>query len=433
MANDSRMQNAVLRNGTLWCAHTVMLAATPTAAGVGVGGTANPDIRSGVQWWQIDQTIEPAVLVDPITGLGGTPPLQRGRIEDPTANNCHNGSGGTSAVVTCDTTGEQVGEFFAYPNISVNQNNDVLIGYTKFSNLTYPNAGYSMRLAADPLNTMRDQAIYRPGQANYNIGAGAANTTARQNRWGDYSASQTDPLNDTDFWTVQEYAGTVRDFGIGLAGNWETWWALVKPSTAAPSITGNLIISEFRLRGPQGVRDEFVELYNPSNTAIVVNTTDNSDGWALAFSTTAGTISGVAVIPNGTVIPARGHFLVASNPDSANGPTVTYSLNTYPGATNPSTSVRGADSDTGWSLDLADNGGLAIFKTSTVANFAVANRMDSVGFVSTPVGLFKEGAGIPDVSPAGLQHTFFRNLASGLPKDTGDNAADFVFADPAVR
>ena len=104
----------------------------------------------------------------------------------------------------------------------------------------------------------------------------------RQNRWGDYSSSQTDPANDTDFWTIQEYSGVVRDFGIGLAGNWETWWAQIKPTGAVPTTTGNLIISEFRLRGPQGVRDEFVKLYNPGTEPLIVSTTDNSDGWALA-------------------------------------------------------------------------------------------------------------------------------------------------------
>jgi hypothetical protein len=208
MTNDSRIQNAVLRDGTLWTTHTVMLAATPTAANVAVGGTANvnPDVRSGIQWWAIDPTVE--------TGLS-TPPLQRGRIEDPTADNCHNGAGNLrTADPTCDTSTEQKGQFFAYPSISVNKNNDMLIGYTQFSAVTYPSAAYSIRLSTDPANTMRDPVVYRPGQANYNIGSGSG--TSRQNRWGDYSTAQTDPINDTEFWTLQEYA--VHSAAIFLAG-----------------------------------------------------------------------------------------------------------------------------------------------------------------------------------------------------------------------
>jgi hypothetical protein len=425
MANDSRIQNAVLRAGSLWTTHTVMLAQTPTLAGVAVGGAGNPDTHSAIQWWQIDPTQE--------TGASNpTSVLQRARIEDTTATNCHNGSAGTSAVPPCNGTATaQFGQFYAYPNIAVNQNNDVVIGFSQFSNLTYASAAYAYRANTDPINTTRDPAIYRPGQSNYNLGAGTGNTVNRQNRWGDYSGSQTDPLNDTDFWVVQEYAGARRDFGIGIAGPWETWYALIKPSTAAPSLSGNLIISEFRLRGPQGVNDEFVELYNPGASALMVNTTDNSDGWSLAYSTTAGVVTAVAVIPNGTVIPAKGHLLIARDQDPAAGPTLVYSLNTYPGSTNPSTLVRGSDSDVGYAIDNADNGGFALFKTSTVANFSVATRMDSVGFASTPAGLFKEGTGIPDIAVAGLQQTLFRNSASGSPKDTDNNVADFIFADPA--
>lgn len=436
MANDSRMQNAVLRNGTLWCAHTVMLAATATPAGVSVGGAANPDIRSGIQWWEVDPTIE--AQLDPVTGLG-TPPIQRARIEDPTANNCHNGSGGLSTVPTCDTTLEQVGEFFAFPNISVNANKDVLIGFSKFSPLTYPSGGYVIRRNADAPNTTRDQVVFRPGQANYNLGAGTGAT--RQNRWGDYSASQTDPLDDTKFWTVQEYAGTVRDFGIGLAGNWETWWAQVDPAATQPSTSGNLLINEFRLRGPQGARDEYVELVNPGTTPVIVTTTDNSDGWSLVFSADGTAITNVfAVIPNGTVVPAKGRFLVANNPDGATAPTLVYSLNAYPAQP----SVRGADSDVGYSVNLLDNGGLALFRTATQANYAAGTRIDSVGFSTIAAGLFKEGAGIPamTVQPT-TNFAFFRDLCGkggsqtqlggcptlGLPKDSNDNAVDFVFVD----
>jgi len=429
MANDSRIQNAVLRGGSLWTTHTVMLSATPQLAGVCIGGTSvcgvgtNIDNHSGIQWWQINPTIE--------TGLAQAP-IQRGRIEDATADNCHDGNGGTRATGLCVSTATQVGTFFAFPNISVNMNNDVMIGFSQFSPLTWPTSTYAFRANGDAANTTRDPVVFRPGQDRYNIGAGAANTTARQNRWGDYSSAQTDPLDDTNFWVIQEYGGTHRsDFLGALAGPWETWWALVKPSSPQPTTSGSLIISEFRLRGPQGAQDEYVELFNPGTSPLIVSTTDNSDGWALA-SNNGTTTTGVSVIPNGTVIPAKGHFLFARNPDGTSGlgPTVTYSLNSYAG--NP---VRGADSDTGYHLDIADNVGIAIFKTSTIANFSLATRMDAAGFSSMPAGLFKEGNGIPAIStttPLG-QYTFYRDLSFGDPKDTGFNESDFVLIDTAIE
>lgn len=420
MANDSRIQNTVLRNGKLWTVHTVMLAATNTAAGTGFG-TSNPDVRSAVQWWQIDPTIE--------TGAAAAP-LQRARIEDPAADNCHNGASANRSS-GCTGTSFQTGEFFAFPNISVNKDDDVFIGFTRFSAFAYPSSAYAIRRASDTANTTRDLAVYRPGQANYNIGSGTGST--RQNRWGDYSAAQTDPVNDTDFWTVQEYSGTYRnDFLGSYACPWETWWALVSPSATAPVSTGTLLINEFRLRGPQGVRDEYVELVNPGTAPLIVKASDGSEGWALAFSADGTAVTGVAVIPNGTVIPPGGHFLLCDNPDSTAGGTsaLTYSLNAYAGI-----AARGADSDTGWALDLADNGGLALFTTSKAASFAAGTRVDSVGFATIAAGLFKEGTGIAAIAattPAG-QMAFQRDHASGAPKDTGDNAADFRFVDPVAE
>jgi hypothetical protein len=58
-----------------------------------------------------------------------------------------------------------------------------------------------------------------------------------------------------------------------------------------------LIISEFRVRGPNGANDEFIELYNNSGADHTV--AGGGTGYAVAAS------NGVArcVVPNGTVIP----------------------------------------------------------------------------------------------------------------------------------
>ena len=177
-AGDSRVQNLVLRNGSLWCAQTVFLPAG--------NGT-----RAAAQWWEINPS--------------GTV-VQFGRVDDSTGT-----------------------RHFAYPSIAVNRNSDVLVGYSAFSATTYPSASYSFRFTSDPLNVLQSERVYKDGESSYL----KLDPATGFNAWGEYSATVVDPLNDLDLWTVQEYAS------LPVAGvdRWGTWWAQVDLSTPAD---GNL-------------------------------------------------------------------------------------------------------------------------------------------------------------------------------------------------
>jgi len=187
---------------------------------------------------------------------------------------------------------------------------------------------------------------------------------------------------------------------------------VVAPPTSA------LIISEFRFRGPNAAQDEFVELYNNTDADITVSTTDGSAGWALVGS------DGTArfVIPNGTIIPARGHYLGTNSAG--------YSLNNYGG-------TGAADGDNTYTADIADNSGIALFRTSNSANFTLAERLDAAGYTTAPA-LYREGAGFPTggaETTGNLEYSFFRdyrNGGTGFPRDSGDNAADFLSVDTAA-
>jgi hypothetical protein len=183
-------------------------------------------------------------------------------------------------------------------------------------------------------------------------------------------------------------------------------------SSVVTSATGNLIISEFRLRGPNGANDEFIEIYNASDVAHTVASVDGSSGYALAASDGSARF----VIPNGTVIPARGHYLGANS--------VGYSLAAY-----PSGSGATATGDAIYTADIADNAGIALFATSNPANFNLANRFDAVGSTSEANTLYKEGTGYPALTPFSINYSFYRNLINGAPKDTNNNTADFLFVD----
>jgi hypothetical protein len=430
MANDSRINNAVLRNGSLWTSHHVMVGAAPAPPGTPYN-TANPDIKTAAQWWQINPTVE--------TG-GAVPPIQRGRIVDPLADNCNSASATSNPAERAGCPGQR-GQFFIFVGIAVNKNNDVLLGFTQSSPLTYPSGAYAMRRAADPPNTMRDVVVFRSGASNYNIGSGSG--TARQNRWGDYSMSMTDPIDDTDFWTTQEYSPP-RTFLTalgGIAAPWATWWARVSPNGQQPSNTGTLLINEFRFRGPAGILDEFIELYNPSTTPVRVRSSDASEGWAIARSTDGVTGTPFVTVPEGVVVPAKGTYLIGTNPVSgvAANENLYYSLNLHPSqtATNFPTlgSVRAATIDMGYSSAntttdaIPDNAGIALFNTTTALGMTVATRVDSVGVAALAPGNFKEGAGIPGLPTSNLQYAMVRRAETGNPQDTNTNETDFRYVE----
>lgn len=213
----------------------------------------------------------------------------------------------------------------------------------------------------------------------------------------------------------------------------------ISSPTALAQAAPPLIISEFRLRGANGSLDEFIEIYNNSDSDVTVNATDGSTGFALAIST------GVArfIIPNGTMIPARGHFLAVNK---------SYSLGLYP-AGNGTT----ATGDLSYFSGIADNAGIALFNTANPANFTLANRLDAVGSTSEANTLYKEGTGLPVLPITPLQASWVRRLpggctgtnpgfvnhncttpalvgttpppTSGNSQDTGDNAADFLYVE----
>jgi hypothetical protein len=170
--DDANIINGVYRNGFIWCAQTIFLPATsPT--------------RAAAQWWQLD----------PNNGI-----VQRGVIQDNT--------GVTN---------------YAYPSISVNKFNDVLVGYSRFSTNQYASADYSFHAYYEAANSMESDVVLKAGEGVYwNLANGT------QNRWGDYSGTMVDPLNDNDFWTIQEYAGTPSTPINDQSGRWGTWWGNVQ-------------------------------------------------------------------------------------------------------------------------------------------------------------------------------------------------------------
>lgn len=174
-----------------------------------------------------------------------------------------------------------------------------------------------------------------------------------------------------------------------------------------------LLVSEFRFSGASGSKDEFVELYNNTDQDIVAG--------QFPFYTIHGRIEKQIpygfTIPTGAVIPARGHYLVTNGT-----PLVGYSLTDYAAAD------LALGTDPLMTVDWEDNAGVGIFAGNLGISFTA--RIDAAGFATAP-SLYREGGGLPVGGPetsgiVPLQFSFYRDLRAGVPKDTDNNAADFV-------
>lgn len=152
---DTRILNAVQRNGRVYATHTVSNATNTITE---------------VAWYEIVPSSPPVLA-------------QQGRVSAPT-------------------------RFYYYPSIAVNANSDIALGFSGSSATEFPGGYYTARLNSDPLGTTRPVALLKAGLAPYFKTFGGTS-----NRWGDYSATVVDPTDNLTFWTLQEYARTATGWG----------------------------------------------------------------------------------------------------------------------------------------------------------------------------------------------------------------------------
>ncbi len=188
--------------------------------------------------------------------------------------------------------------------------------------------------------------------------------------------------------------------------------------TQGPATTaGVFLISELRTSGPGGLGDDFVELYNNSNSPLTVAAADASAGYGVYKLGTDCNATPVLIgtIPNGTTIPARGHYLLVGSQ---------YGLS------------ANAPGDLTLTADIESDRNVAVYATADITAISSGNRLDGVGFDLNPGGnicaLLREGTTLAAAAGSSAQYSFVRKLASGTPQDTNDNAADFalVATDP---
>ncbi|HJT65247.1 MAG TPA: Ig-like domain-containing protein [Pyrinomonadaceae bacterium] len=207
--------------------------------------------------------------------------------------------------------------------------------------------------------------------------------------------------------------------------------------TAQPP--GTILITELRTSGPAGAGDDFVEIYNNSDSPHTVNDgtgiNDAAHGYGLykLGATCGANPILIGVIPNGTVIPKRGHYLFVGS---------AYSLSNYGG-------TGAAAGDQTLIQDIESDRNVGIFSTTSVANLSNLTRLDAVGFGANSgsgvCDLLREGTTLTPLSGSVLEYSYFRDECgkkgnpanfgncptSGFVMDSNDNDSDFIFADTA--
>jgi uncharacterized protein (TIGR03437 family) len=163
--------------------------------------------------------------------------------------------------------------------------------------------------------------------------------------------------------------------------------------TPTPVLTA-LVISEFRTRGPAGASDEFIEIYNNSDSPV------NVSGLKLRSSSNTGTITTRLTINSNTFIPGRGHFLAVNSAG-------------YSG------SVSG---DQSFTSGIANDGGIALTATDDTI-------IDQVGLSAGSA--FKEGNQLAPL-PTDSNQSYERKPGGvlGSTIDTQDNSNDFQLLVP---
>ncbi len=171
----------------------------------------------------------------------------------------------------------------------------------------------------------------------------------------------------------------------------------IDSAQAAPnqaSAASNIVISQFRTRGPSGANDEFIELYNPTNATVDIT------GWKIYRSNDTGSPIDHFTIPSAS-LPAGGYYLITRS-----------GAGNYTGST---------AADATYSSSIADEGGIALFlPDETTLVDAVGTHVNSA---------YQEGSVLAPLS--GTADRSYQRKQAGCVDDN-NNASDFELINPSA-
>ncbi len=213
-ALDDRLYAAHIRNGRLWTSHNIRV----NAAGVGNTGAAS---REAVRWYELNGIRS--------TDNGGVPIIiQSGTIFDTAAT-------------------QALARTFLIPSVTVSGQGHAAFGFTTTGVPNRIDAATNGRLSGDTLGTTGAFVNLTNSSTAYN----PPGDPGGPRRWGDYSFTDLDPLDDMTMWTFQEYCNATNTYGARVT-------QLIAPPPATPSsvVTGEAINTQV----PQGRTAYFVTI-----------------------------------------------------------------------------------------------------------------------------------------------------------------------------
>lgn len=173
---DDRLFAATLRNGHLWTAHNVGVNNT----GVSSGTTT----RNGSRWYDITVPV------------GGTPTLnQSGTVYQASASN---------------TTDQRS---YWVPSVNISGQGHVAMTINTAGTNEYANAATVGRLSSDAAGTMQTPVVITSAAAAYNPPSDPGSAGIGR-RWGDYSYTSVDPLDDMTMWSVTQFTNSANSYGV---------------------------------------------------------------------------------------------------------------------------------------------------------------------------------------------------------------------------
>ncbi len=235
--NDDRVFAAMIRKNkitgvsSLWTAHAVAVTSAGVAATSGTGR------RNGARWYQVGN-------------LSTVPSLtQSGTLFDNAATNPRG---------------------FIFPSIAMSGQGHSVLGFTSASSVNFIDCGVAGRYRTDGTGSLQPFTLATAASTTY-----APSFDSSPFRWGDYSQTVVDPLDDMTMWTFVQYANSSNSWGVRAI-------QLKAPPPASPvapgtigcgTIVGTNYVTAVTLNGTSVNNSEFFDPGTGYTNRLAVTTT----------------------------------------------------------------------------------------------------------------------------------------------------------------